>query len=239
MSNILIVEDDKAISIEFSKLVEKFGWTVSATARSSSEALRLIEKNNPDLILLDIAIKGRLKAIEFALKIQHLKIPILFLLKPKKKYDLESVSRSSQFKFIEKTATPMEIKLACDRLFSITGISDSKKETLPSYRSIIYKKRDNLYRVSIDDILYIKGADDYTITITADQEYVSSFRLFKMEDKLLKFGFFKSHRSFLVNLDQVEGVNPKKTHLLIKEHQIPISRNNKSAVLELCNKTTL
>jgi len=236
VNNFLIVDDDNSISLELVKIVNEIGCEVSAVAKSSSEALRCIEKVNPELILLDYNIKGNLGGQELALAIKHLKIPILFLLKTNKRYDLDNLSSVPHFGFIEKPITAHQLKISIETLLLKSGIDFNNIDHFSSDTSMLFKKGGRFHRVSIKDILFIKAADDYTITITPDQEFVSSLRLFMMESKLEKFGFFKSHRSYLVNPNNVESMNHKKTHLVVKTHKVPISRNNKSMIKEIYKK---
>ena len=231
----LIVEDDKAVSLELSRIVQEAGALVVGIAKSSSEALRYLEKENPDLIILDVNIKGNKNGISMALEIADLNIPILLLLNEHRKYDLELISSIKHFAFLRRPIDSASIKTSVAELFDIQTVTHHRDRIPYSKNSLIYKKRGKHHRVSISDILYIKAADDYTITVTSGGEFVSSLRLFHMEEKLNQFGFFKSHRSYLVNPEKVVSVGAKKTHILIGEDQVPISRNSKLKIVELCN----
>ena len=231
--NTLIVEDDKAISEELTRILQQNGFTISGIAKSSSETFRCIEKINPDLILININIKGSLGGAKIGLKIQHLDIPILFIGKSKKKQNLSSITDVNHFFYLENPFDSASIRTAIDHLFVASGPSKIGILQNHSVNSMVYKKRGVLHRVYINDILYVKAADDYTITVTPNNDFVSSNRLFIMQEKLSKFGFFKSHRSFLVNPKKVDSINSSKNNLLIKNHQVPISRNNKSEIVSL------
>lgn len=77
---VLIVEDETLIAQEISACLEENDFEVTGIASTSDEALRLIKDNKPDVILMDIMIKGKVNRIELSKKIlenQH--FPIIFL----------------------------------------------------------------------------------------------------------------------------------------------------------------
>ena len=56
--SILIVEDEKIVAMDIAGSLKSFGYEVSGIVASGNEAIDLVEKNPPDLILMDIKIKG-------------------------------------------------------------------------------------------------------------------------------------------------------------------------------------
>ena len=77
---IMLVEDECAISFELQTLLKKLGYTVSHAVPSGELALKVIEENLPDLVLMDIELKGEMDGVEASEKIQRQwDIPIIFL----------------------------------------------------------------------------------------------------------------------------------------------------------------
>ena len=76
---ILIVEDERLIRLNTMKKLSKHGYECLG-AESGSQAIRCISEQKPDLILMDIAIKGEMDGIETANQIKSIAdIPIIFL----------------------------------------------------------------------------------------------------------------------------------------------------------------
>jgi two-component system, response regulator PdtaR len=77
---VLIVEDDKLIAhIEQWRLL-KLGYDVCGSAGTGTEALNCVAKMRPDVVLIDISLKGEIDGIETALKIKKdFNIPIIFV----------------------------------------------------------------------------------------------------------------------------------------------------------------
>ncbi|HNU56825.1 MAG TPA: response regulator [Flavobacteriales bacterium] len=80
MKKILIIEDETIISFGYRLQLERMGFEVTGTARSSDEAEALLEQDMPDLIIMDIYLKGTKNGLELAQEIHGRKqVPILFL----------------------------------------------------------------------------------------------------------------------------------------------------------------
>jgi len=65
-AKILIVEDQYIEANNLEVMLKRSGYRVCTIARSVSSAIKVIEKENPDLILLDIQLKGKLNGIHLA-----------------------------------------------------------------------------------------------------------------------------------------------------------------------------
>lgn len=80
INKILVVEDELLIAEDISFRLKSLGYIVTDKVISGSEALKSIEKNMPDLILMDIVLSGSLDGIQtHELIKQKYKIPLVFL----------------------------------------------------------------------------------------------------------------------------------------------------------------
>ena len=80
MIEILIVEDEFIVADDLSAILETSGYRVSGMADSGEDGIHLATKLRPDIVLMDIFLKGKLTGIEAAEHIeQKLKIPVVFL----------------------------------------------------------------------------------------------------------------------------------------------------------------
>jgi PAS domain S-box-containing protein len=77
---ILIVEDEKIVAMDIAGNLKSAGYEVLGIVASGKDAIELVEKTPPDLILMDIRIKGDIDGIQTAEIIQsHYDIPIVYL----------------------------------------------------------------------------------------------------------------------------------------------------------------
>lgn len=79
-TKILIVEDEKILAMGLKNKLEKLGYSVTDLVASGAEAIESVKKIQPDLVLMDIVLKGAMDGIETAEFIINLyDIPIIYL----------------------------------------------------------------------------------------------------------------------------------------------------------------
>ena len=77
---ILIVEDEMIIGAKISMLLSDLGYEIAGIIPTGEKAISQIRNNRPDMILMDIQLKGKLDGIETARIIQESDdIPIIYL----------------------------------------------------------------------------------------------------------------------------------------------------------------
>lgn len=79
-ATILVVEDEMIVALDLQFKLERMGYSVPATALTGEEAVALADQLRPDMVLMDIGLKGNLDGIAAALKIkEQFGFPIAFL----------------------------------------------------------------------------------------------------------------------------------------------------------------
>lgn len=79
-ANIMVVEDEGVVSIDIRNMLQKAGYNIAAVAFQGEEAVQKAAISGPDLVLMDIGLKGEIDGIEAARRIrERLRIPIVFL----------------------------------------------------------------------------------------------------------------------------------------------------------------
>ncbi|OGC10417.1 two-component system response regulator [candidate division KSB1 bacterium RBG_16_48_16] len=77
---ILVVEDENIVAMDIKCMLMKLGYDVLGVVSNGEHAVKQAEIMSPDLILMDIIIKGSIDGIEAACRIRtKFKIPIIFL----------------------------------------------------------------------------------------------------------------------------------------------------------------
>ena len=76
---ILLVEDDSIEAMDIQRSLESYDFEVPYVASSGDEALEKISDIKPDLVLMDIVLKGEKNGIDVANNIKKLEIPVIFL----------------------------------------------------------------------------------------------------------------------------------------------------------------
>ena len=113
-ARILIVEDEGIIASHIASRLLKSGYAVAGIAESSEEALAKISGLNPDLILMDISIKGAMDGVETAAKVRERHdIPVIFLTAHADRQTIDRAKATGPFGFLTKPVHHMSLVLSC------------------------------------------------------------------------------------------------------------------------------
>lgn len=108
---IFIVEDDVIIGEDIKKSVRNIGHDIVGFVPSGEQALEQVTQVMPDLVLMDIVLRGRLNGIETAEQIhRHYKIPIVFLTAYADKLTMSRAQRAHPYGYILKPFEDQELK---------------------------------------------------------------------------------------------------------------------------------
>lgn len=233
--SVLIVEDDFSFSLELEMLVKEVGYNVLAAVDNAAEALELIFTSPPDLILMDIEIKGKMSGIDIAEKTKHLDIPVLFITSVKQE---EQYSRAKQTNFVGYMVKPLDefslrssIELAIRSLN--LGQPNTKDTTAFPFKESLFFKNKGVYRkVKIDTISYIESDGNYSITYVGGDKLVTSITITELEELLEDYRFMRIHRRFLINLEKVSHLDTVNNKVIIEDYEIPLSRTKKQDFLK-------
>lgn len=112
---ILIVEDERIIAEDTKQTLESLKYKVCGIASSGEEAIRIVEDSDPDLILMDIKIKGPMDGIETAEKINHKRdIPLIYVTAYADEETLQRAKITEPYGYILKPIRKNELKIAVE-----------------------------------------------------------------------------------------------------------------------------
>ena len=214
---ILIVEDESIVAKDIQKCLIQQGYLVSAIVNSGEKAIEEIEQARPDIILMDIMLKGDLNGIDTANIIRdRFDIPVIFLsayadestvskakiaepygyiIKPFKERELQTTIEMAVFKHDKD----YEIKRERDLYQSIVENKDS--------RDCIFVRADfRLNRIKFDDIYYVEALKDYVIINTSHNMYTTHTTMKEMIRILPPRDFVRIHRSYIIRLDKIFSI---------------------------------
>ncbi|MBM9520967.1 PAS domain S-box protein [Desulforhopalus vacuolatus] len=114
-SSILIVEDEFIIAKDIETSLKNMGYVVCAIVSSGEEAIKKTQKEKPDLVLMDIILKGAIDGIEAARQIRSLfKIPIVYLTAYTDDNTLEKAKITEPYGYILKPFKNRELNNAIE-----------------------------------------------------------------------------------------------------------------------------
>jgi DNA-binding LytR/AlgR family response regulator len=236
---IAIIEDEPLIADHIEQYVLDAGLTCSGIADNFLDAKQLILKENPDLILLDINLGDGPDGIDVAHYInQNYKKPFIFISSNTDSKTLERVKLTKPFGFIVKPFKASDIQTQINLAWHSYNLQKENTQVSFSESFLVndhffIKDKHSLVKVNYSDVLYAEACDNYSIIYTKLTKYILSYTLKVVEEKLNLFNFYRTHRSFLVNLKHIEKVNPKE--VLVDGKEIPVSENSRTELLKKLN----
>ncbi|MEN6553346.1 MAG: response regulator [Methanobacterium sp.] len=117
--NVLIVENESSAILDLKATLGSLGHTVIAVASSGEEAVQKVGNLNPDLVLIDIKLKGEMSGVEAAEKIKDLyEIPVIFLTIFIKNCLIKSFGLPEDAVVLNKPVKQEHLKYGISRAFS-------------------------------------------------------------------------------------------------------------------------
>lgn len=112
---ILVVEDESIVAMDIKHRAEGLGYEVTAITPSGEEALEEVASNQPDLVLMDIVLKGEMDGIEAAQKIRDsYDIPVVYLTAYSDERTLKRAKITEPFGYIIKPFEDRELHSAVE-----------------------------------------------------------------------------------------------------------------------------
>jgi DNA-binding LytR/AlgR family response regulator len=245
-TNVLVVEDESIVSKDIQHSLKKLGYNVVGAASTGERAFELAQSEKPDIILMDIMLKGDMNGIETASKVkEELQIPVIYLtayadestlekakvtepygyiIKPFKEVDLHTSIEMALYKFSKEK----EVLKARDLFYSIIENKDSKD-------FIFVKSKSRLVKIKTADIYFVEALKDYVVINTLDSRYTIHSTMKDIVTKLEPENFIRVHRSFIVRLDKISSIEYPNLHLENDKKIIPIGGSFKDDLIKKLN----
>lgn len=111
MARIMVVEDDDELASEISNMLTMLGYQVAGTAASGEDCLKFVNQAQPDLVLMDIKIRGNLDGIQTAERLKKIKdVPVVYLTGFSDSTTLKRARQTHAHGFLVKPFRVSEIK---------------------------------------------------------------------------------------------------------------------------------
>lgn len=220
---ILIVEDELLIAEFLKEMLLEIGIETVFTSKNYSEAIQTLEQQNEiNLVMLDINLNEEKNGLDVARYITENKtIPFMFLTSYSDFKTIEEASYLQPHAYLTKPYTQSELFIT----LSLLKNKETKKE-----KFVQFKDGTSTIRLKQSEILWIKSENIYLNIKTLSKKYLIRSSITRFIEENENDIFFRSHRSFIVNLEHVKEV--KSQFLVIENEKIPISRNFKDELIE-------
>ncbi len=245
-NNILVIEDEAIVSKDIQQSLKKLGYNIVGSASTGENAIVLALETKPDLVLMDIMLKGDMSGIDAAEQIREkLSIPVIYLtayadestlakakvtepygyiIKPFKEVDLHTSIEMALYKHSKER----EVIKERDFLYSIVENQDSEGV-------IFVKSNSRLIKVKTSDVLFVEALKDYVVINVGDVKYTIHSTMKDIHKKLPIKEFQRIHRSYIVRLDKIIAIEQPNVVIEGGKKLLPIGGSYKEDLFKRIN----
>ncbi len=246
--NILVVEDESIVSKDIQNSLKKLGYNVVGSSATGEKAIDLAATENPDIVLMDIMLKGEMNGIEAASIIKEKqKIPVIFLTAYADELTLSKAKVTQPYGYILKPFKEIDLHTTIEMAIYKHGKEQEIIKERDLFYSIIENKEENndfifiksnskLIKIKTQDIFYIEALKDYVVIHTNEKRYTIHSTMKEIEAKMGAEGFIRVHRSYIVRLDKIATIEQPNLTLENIEKLIPIGGSYKDALSKKINQ---
>lgn len=231
--SILVVEDEILIAETICKNLRALGYEVFEPVLNYTQAIEAINLKKPDIAILDIHLSGQKNGIDLGETIKNeYDFPFVFLSSYVDSVTINNAKKVNPQAYLVKPFTKHElyssVELALYNHAKLTGSAED--ENLIISDALFIKSEGIFYRISFDNILYVKSAHVYIEIFLLDgSKKLVRCSLNDIIEKLSDF-FVRVHRGFIVNSKNITSI--KNDSLMLDEIEIPIGKSFKEQLFE-------
>lgn len=228
----LIVDDEAPAREELGWLLEQADATIEviAQAASAKEALAKLDAlgDTTDIVFLDVDMPG-IDGVRLAelIKDRHERPPQIIFVTAYDDYavdafDVDAVDYLLKPIRMERLSRALERARARHKAASREDVDPNAPRALER----ISVEDKGVYRViPLEEVLYFEAEDGIVVIQTKESRHITDFSLKFLEEKLDTDRFFRSHRSYIVQLDAITSIAPwgAGTYRLIVDREADLS----------------
>ncbi len=114
-NKILVVEDERIVAKDIQTTLERLGYSITGAVASGKDAITMARHTRPDLVLMDISLKGPIKGIEAAQKIHdELDIPVVYLTSYADRKTVKQAKLAGPFGYVLKPFEERELHIVVE-----------------------------------------------------------------------------------------------------------------------------
>jgi len=240
----IIIDDESNIRHGLEKMLTDYCPHVKLIAKADSvkSGLKAIHTHHPDLVLLDIKMDDG-TGFDLLKKLDHIDFKIIFVTA----YDQYAIKafRYSALDYLLKPVDPDDLKEAVskaeklimsDMLTQLNVLEEQLRSKSHSLRKIILKTQESIHIIHLNEISYFESDGNYTtVYLINGKKIILSRTLREFEEMLKDQGFFRVHKSFLINLTTISRFDKGDGGFLVMEagDRVPVASRKKDELLHL------
>jgi CheY-like chemotaxis protein len=119
---VLVVEDENLIAMDLQRRLEGLGYSVTGTAGTGEAAMRLAKATHPDIVLMDIVLRGPVDGIELSAGMRsELDIPVVYVTAHSDEKTVSRAKATGPYGYVTKPVDDRQLQIFVDIAFRHTG----------------------------------------------------------------------------------------------------------------------
>jgi DNA-binding LytR/AlgR family response regulator len=252
--NILIVEDESIVAMDLATGLERDGYHIAGVADNGADARSLFEKNDIDIILIDINIIGDKDGIETVSELVKIKqVPVIYLTAFTDVATVDRVKKTYPAGFLTKPYSINNVRIAIELALNNFAVlkeqqgagkvismvespgkgkeTKTDKETILQMNDCIFVKQNYQFvKIKLSDILYVESDNNYTHLMTSDKKIALRISLNQLLEKIIFTELVRIHRSYAVNMHAVQSFTEQD--IKVGKTELPIGKQYKETFLK-------
>jgi two-component system, LytTR family, response regulator LytT len=232
-TSVLVVEDESIVAKDIQNSLKKLGYTVPSVENTGEDAIDAAGLHRPDLILMDIMLKGDISGIDAAEQIKNrYQIPVIFLTAYADESTLSKAKVTEPYGYIIKPFKEIDLHTSIEMALYKHGKEQEVKKERDLYSSIVLdkssedcifvKSNSRLVKVKTKEIYFVEALKDYVIIHSKDAKYTVHSTMKDMLAKLSTSEFLRVHRSFIVRVDKIVAIEQNNLVMEDEKKIIPV-----------------
>lgn len=232
---VMVVEDELVIAMNICDLLEELGYEVTEPITNYDDAKTCLKEEKPDIVLLDIQIAGDKTGIDIANHIRsNYDIPFIYLTSNSDKRTLDEAKLTQPSSYLVKPFNQDDLYTSLEvALYNYRDQKSPQAKTDDIFinDAIFVKNKNMFHKVRFTDIVYLKSEHVYIELYTVNnKKHLIRGSISNFIERLPK-QFFRTHRSYAVNLDYLDAIN--SIHVVINNIEIPIGKMFRNDLMKI------
>lgn len=240
----LIIDDESYVRKSIANLIEHFCHNVKLVGEADgvNTGYTAIRNHNPDLVLLDIKM-GDGTGFDLLRKLDDIGFRLIFITA----YEEFAVQafKYSAVDYLLKPVDPEDLvnaiakaskQMIAEQQFNLRALETNLATHESAGKKIVVKTLESIYLINQGDLLYCESDGSYTTLKLRDGKSIFTSKSIKdFEEMLSPGGFYRLHKSFLINLSAIERFDrcDGGSIVLSGGHKIPVASRKRDDLMRM------
>jgi len=245
MIRTLIIDDEENNRQRLAGLIQEHFPNISIVGEADGVAsgLKAIEEYNPELVLLDIKMADG-DAFDLLQQIKNISFKIIFVT-AFEEYALKAF-KFSALDYLLKPVAVDDLRIAFDKAerqiltqlkLQIATLNGNMRNN--NSKTLVLRTAEKIFFIETKDIIRCESDRNYTyFFVKENRKHIASQPLKEYEEILQDHGFFRIHKSHMINLSYIESFDKADggSIILKDKTELPVARRKKAELLEVFTK---